>query len=104
MPANATFLLRRYHMTSSGQITDAGAEAIARLHRSVARIHRFAVLIWLILGATAFVLISTGSDLSTRAPLISLIAAIIHAVLLSIHIWLAKRALSRRKDISSENS
>ncbi len=90
--------------TPSRAITPAGAQAVARLHRSVARLHGIAIGIWLPVVATTSALLLAGVGIPTFVPVGSLIAAAIHGLFLVLHRWLAHRALSRAAAATSEES
>ena len=81
--------------TPSRTTTPAGAQAIARLHHSIARLHVIAIGFWLLAAALTSVLVLIGVGLPTYVPVVSLIIAAIHGLFLALHRWLAHRA--RRK-------
>ncbi len=81
--------------TRSRIITPAGAQAIARLHRSIAQLHGLAIGFWLLAVAATGALVLVGVGLPPFVPVVSLTIAAIHALFLALHWWLAHRA--RRK-------
>ena len=81
--------------------TPAGAQAIARLHGSIARLHVIAIGFWLLAAAVTSVLVLTGVGLPTYVPVVSLIIAAIHGLFLALHRWLAHRA--QRKAAAATN-
>ena len=93
----------RHPASTSRAITPAGAQAIARLHRSVARLHSIAIGIWLLAAAVTSVLVLVGVGLPTFVPVGSLIIAAIHGLFLALHRWLAHRALSKAAATSEES-
>lgn len=78
--------------TESRTTTPAGAQAIARLHHSIARLHVIAIGFWLLATALTSVLVLIGVGLPTYVPVVSLIIAAIHGLFLALHRWLAHRA------------
>ena len=90
--------------TPSRAITPAGAQAIARLHLNIARLHSIAIGIWLLAAAVTSVLVLVGVGLPTFVPVGSLIIAAIHGLFLALHRWLAHRALSKAAAATHEES
>ena len=78
--------------TPSRTTTPAGAQAIARLHHSIARLHVIAIGFWLLAAAVTSVLVLAGVGVPTFVPVGSLIIAAIHGLFLALHRWLAHRA------------
>ncbi len=81
--------------TPSRATTPAGAQAIARLHHSITRLHSIAVGFWLLAAAVTSVLILADVGLPPYVPVVSLIIAAIHGLFLALHRWLAHRARSK---------
>lgn len=97
-PASAT------HTTPSRATTPAGAQAIARLHHSIVRLHSIAVGFWLLAIAVTSVLIIADVGLPTYVPVVSLIIAAIHGLFLALHRWLAHRATSKAAAATQDES
>lgn len=81
--------------TPSRATTPAGAQAIARLHHSITRLHVIAIGFWLLAVAVTSVLVLIGVGLPTYVPVVSLIIAAIHGFFFTLHRWLAHRAMSK---------
>ena len=89
--------------TPSRATTPAGAQAIARLHHSIARLHSIAVGFWLLAIAVTSVLILADVGLPTYVPVVSLIIAAIHGLFLALHRWLAHRAMGKAAATQEES-
>ena len=90
--------------TPSRTVTPAGAQAIARLHLNIARLHSIAIGFWLLAAAVTSVLVLVGVGLPTFVPVVSLIIAAIHGLFLALHRWLAHRAQSKAAAATNEES
>ena len=88
--------------TPSRTVTPAGAQAIARLHLNIARLHSIAIGFWLLAAAVTSVLVLVGMGLPTFVPVVSLIIAAIHGLFLALHRWLAHRTQSKAAAATSE--
>lgn len=89
--------------TPSRPTTPAGAQAIARLHHSITRLHGIAVGFWLLAAAVTSVLVLAEVGLPTYVPVVSLIIAAIHGLFLALHRWLAHRAMSKAAATQDES-
>ena len=90
--------------TPSRATTPAGAQAIARLHHSITRLHGIAVGFWLLAIAVTSVLILADVGLPTYVPVVSLIIAAIHGLFFALHRWLAHRAMSKAAAAKQDES
>ena len=90
--------------TPSRTTTPAGAQAIARLHHSIARLHVIAIGFWLLAAAVTSVLTLAEVGLPTYVPVVSLIIAAIHGLFLALHRWLAHRAMSKAAAATQDES
>lgn len=89
--------------STSRATTSGGAQAIARLHHSITRLHSIAVGFWLLAVAVTSVLILAEVGLPTYVPVVSLIIAAIHGLFLALHRWLAHRAMSKAAATQEES-
>ena len=94
----------RHPASTSRAITPASAQAIARLHLSIARLHVIAIGFWLLAAAVTSVLVLTSVGLPTFVPVVSLIIAAIHGLFLALHRWLAHRAQTKAAVATREDS
>ena len=88
--------------TPSRTTTPAGAQAIARLHHSIVRLHSLAIAFWLLAAAVTSVLVLVDVGLPPFVPVVSLIIAAIHGCFLALHRWLAHRAQSKAAAATNE--
>ena len=72
------------------------AQALARAHGGVARVHLAGLVVWLLLAVGGSVLLRLGASVPGLVTPVSLLAATGHSLLLLLHTVLANRA--RRKD------